>query len=158
MTPMTTTTKHDCRGSLAFMPNGPKSLTKHTSHFILQANSDYYEYMRKAVCRIHFNPCDSPEGGYPCHEKCREIHERCPEDFLPYAEFNTCEFLPSRKEYKMCFWKDVTCSKPRTPTHGSIEVTNVALGGQAVYDCNVFFQLRGSKVRTCQVIVQQYMR
>ena len=40
---------------------------------------------------------------------------------------------------------------PRDPTHGRLEFSNVTLGGQAVYDCNVLFNLVEDNIRTCIV-------
>ena len=107
--------------------------------------------MREGICRIYFNPCDTPLGGYPCREMCYEKEEYCSEFILPYKEFKTCEFYPTRREYDACYWPEVTCDPPRDPNYGHVEFTDVTMKSRAVYHCNVLFNLKGDKIRTCMV-------
>ena len=120
-------------------------------NFTFQVNSNCHKYIRKILCGIHFNPCDSPLEGFPCRESCYEQEDTCFDLNIPYKEFNSCEFHPTRWESDSCYWPNVTCDPPRDPNYGHVEFTDVTMKSQAVYHCNMLFNLKGNKIRTCLV-------
>lgn len=47
------------------------------------------------------------------------------------------------------FTKYLDCSDLANPINGRVSVTGLALGSQAVYECNRGYMLLGARTRTC---------
>ena len=122
------------------------------SDFTFQAFTDCHPFVALGVCLIQINPCDATTTGslrgYPCQSACEyqyRLSDRCRDLIKPYKEFNTCEFLPSEDRNEACL-NPTRCPEPRAPTHGSVKFNGVTNTSEAVYDCNVLFELKGDKV------------
>ena len=89
--------------------------------------------------------------GYPCKETCDEIERYCYKELITFLEFNVCAFYPLLSDDPTCFRPEITCGVPHVPTHGSVEFTGLTVGSEAMYDCNILFDLEGEHVRSCQV-------
>ena len=126
-----------------------------------QVYSPCHEHLGEYFCRAMFHPCnttgDLPGNnnyqGYPCRETCYYVHHYCSKEVEDHLEFNTCLWYPSVKENITCFNIEVTCQEPEAPPHGSVEVEALLAGSDAQYDCHMFFDLYGDRVRTCQASV-----
>ena len=127
-----------------------------------QVYSPCYEHFGEYFCRANFQPCDSAGGlpgnqryhGYPCRETCYAVHNHCREEFKEHLEFDFCLWYPSIKDNITCFSPEVTCEEPQAPSHGSVKITGLAAGSEAVYNCHVFFDIHGDSVRTCHVSIK----
>ena len=53
--------------------------------------------------------------------------------------------------YDTCYWPKVTCDPPHDPNYGHVEFTDITIKSQAMYHCNMLFNLKGDKVRSCMV-------
>ena len=89
--------------------------------------------------------------GYPCRETCHQVHHHCSKEVEDQLEFDLCLWYPSIKDNITCFSIEVTCPEPEAPSHGSVEVEGLLAGSEAQYDCHVFYDFNGDRVRTCQV-------
>ena len=118
--------------------------------------SKCHKFVREFNCRIHLTQCNTDDHmgieGFPCRELCYQVHKFCPYDIKKFAEIDTCKFYPSDKEYPTCYRPEVMCPEPELPSYGSVQVNKLSPGSEAKYSCNFFFNLKGNKTRTCQVI------
>ena len=133
-------------------------LYRETTFISTQVYSLCHKHLGEYFCRGQFQSCNSTDlpgnknyQGYPCRETCQQVHHQCSKEVADQLEFDICLWYPSVNDNITCFSIEVTCDEPQAPSHGSVEVKGLLTGSKAVYDCHVFFDFYGDRVRTCQV-------
>ena len=134
-------------------------LYRQTIFISIQVYSSCHEHLGEYFCRGQFQSCNSTGDlpgnknyqGYPCRETCHQVHHHCLKEVADQLEFDVCLWYPSVHDNITCFSIEVTCDEPKAPSHGSVEAQGLIVGSKALYNCHVFFDFYGDRVRTCQV-------